>query len=129
MTENWPSTHEQRGCHVKTIEQLKFFSPKDVSYNFTKSYQVSAASANYSRSSRWKTRGGLPRKIGLKNILFFYKMRNVPVISKRQLNRAIPKIIFLRNLDCSKTRSDLQCSEPVFNRHAFCKNAKGTKFG
>ena len=45
-------THEQKGCHMKTIEQLKIFSAKDVSYNFTKSYQVSAASANYSRSSR-----------------------------------------------------------------------------
>ena len=53
----------------RTIEN--YFSSKDVSDNFTKSYQFSAASANYSRSSRWKTRGGPkspppPRNIELK---------------------------------------------------------------
>ena len=36
-------THEQKGCHVKTIEQLKIlFSPKDVSYNLAKIRQVPA---------------------------------------------------------------------------------------
>ena len=59
VTQNWPSADEQKGYHVKTIEQLKvFFSLKDVSYNFTKSHQVSAASVDYSRSSRRKTGGG-----------------------------------------------------------------------
>ena len=53
VTYNLPSIHEQKGCHVKTIEQLKIlFSLKDVSYNLTKSHQVSVASANYSSSSR-----------------------------------------------------------------------------
>ena len=56
----WSRTHEQKGCHVKTIEQL-IFPPKDFQYNLTKSHQVSAASANYSRGSRWKTRWGSPR--------------------------------------------------------------------
>ena len=28
MTENWPSPHEQKDCHVKTIEQLIFFYQK-----------------------------------------------------------------------------------------------------
>ena len=37
VTLNWRSTHERKGYHVKTIEQLKIlFSPKDVSYNLTK---------------------------------------------------------------------------------------------
>ena len=41
---------------MKTIKQLKIlFSPKDVSY---KSHQVSAASVDYSRSSRRKPEGG-----------------------------------------------------------------------
>ena len=40
---------------MKTIEQLKIpFSPKDVSYNLTKSHQVLAASIDYSRSCRRK---------------------------------------------------------------------------
>ena len=29
MTENWPSTHEQKGCHMKTIE---IFFHQKVSY-------------------------------------------------------------------------------------------------
>ena len=33
----------------------------------------------------------------------------------------------LRNLDCSKTRSDLECFSPAFKKHACCKNAKVTK--
>ena len=51
---------------MKTVEQLKFvFAPKDVSYNLTKSHHVSAASANYSRSSRWKPEGGGGQKAPL----------------------------------------------------------------
>ena len=42
------NTHEQKGCHGKTIEQLKIiFSPKDVPFNLTKSHQVSVASVDY----------------------------------------------------------------------------------
>ena len=54
-----------------TIEELKFFlSPKDVSYNLTKSQQGSATSVDYSRSSRLKNQRGAksplpPWKIGL----------------------------------------------------------------
>ena len=45
-----------------------------MSHNFTNSYQVSVASANYSRSSRWKTGGGTkkppppPGDIGLSGV-------------------------------------------------------------
>ena len=66
-----PSTHEQKGYHVKTIEQLKTFSsPKDVSYNLTESHQVSAASVDYSRSSRQKVPPPLPAKDRVKKFLF-----------------------------------------------------------
>ena len=53
MTENWPSTHEQKGCHVKTREQMKIiFPPKDVSYDLTESHRVSVVSVDYSSCSK-----------------------------------------------------------------------------
>ena len=31
------------------------------------------------------------------------------------------------NVDCLKTRSDLECLSPAFQKHVFCKNANDTK--
>ena len=49
VTKHRPSIHKQKGCYVKTIEQMKStFSPKDASYNLTKNHHVSVASVDYS---------------------------------------------------------------------------------
>ena len=48
-------THKEKGCHIKITEKLEvIFSPTGVSYNLAKSHQVSVASVDYSRSSRYR---------------------------------------------------------------------------
>ena len=42
----------KKGLSHENNRMIEFFSSKDVSYNFTKSHQVSVASVDYSRSSR-----------------------------------------------------------------------------
>ena len=51
---------------MKTIEQLKFFSPNDVSYNLTKSDKVSAAFADVGVADEKSEGGGGGQKIGFR---------------------------------------------------------------
>ena len=36
------------------------------------------------------------------------------------------KIKILCNVGCLRTRSDLECSSPAFDKHDCCENTKGT---
>ena len=68
------------------------FSPKDVSYNWTKSHRVSVVSADYSSSNRWKAGGWAEKYFGI--IL-------VTVCDRWTLSgRSLSYYFFVSNKDC-----------------------------